>query len=518
MKIALIVAAFAAALAGQGLVTTVAGAGGRGIGEAQLSFPGGVALDAQDNLYIADSYNHRILKMTPDGVMTTLLGTGVAGKGDNELFFPRTVALDRAGNVYVADSYNLRVQKLATDGKVTTIAGRGGLGNELSQLNFPRGVAVDGIGNVFASDSYNHRVLRVTPEGVNTIAAGGRGMGSEATQLNFPSGVAADASGTLFVADYLNHRVQKVAPGGTTATVAGIEGAGQGRNQLEAPVSVDVDQEGNVFVSDTFNHRIQKVTPKGEVNTVAGGLGEGPAEFQLSQPFDTAVDSLGNLYIADTYNHRIQKVTYPATNASPQLRHAATNRPGPGSPNLVMRLSPAQVCPNPLTVWVGGYRAEVNGDLFTIPEAVDPNVATEVYVLCQARNLLPMMTLTMAPTQPRLFTNWASQALAEIADSGTVIDSKSPVKAGALISLFGTGFGALDVTDQQGRRRVLGNVTATVGGLAAEVMYAGTAAGQTIGLAQINLRVPLDSKSGMLVVAVSVDGVPTQGGVVLAVE
>jgi len=518
MNIVLMAGLAAVALSAQGMVTTVAGAGGRGFGETQLYYPGGVAFDRLDNLYIADSYNHRIQKMTPDGVVTTVLGTGVSGLGDDQLRFPRTLAVDQTGTVYIADSYNQRVQKLAPNGPVTTIAGRGGLGSELTQLAFPRGVAVDPNGNVFVSDNYNHRVLRITSEGVITNVAGGRGPGDEPTQLNFPFGIALNDAGDLYIGDAFNHRVQKVTPGGAGATVGGTAGPGPGINQLANPVGVDVDSARNLFVADTANNRVQRITPQGEVTTVAGGFGAGSGERQLDSPFDTAVDSFGNLYVVDTYNHRIQKITYPAPQSAPQLRHAATNRPAAGSPNQIMRLSPEMACPEPMSILVGGYQAAVKGALFTIPDAVDPGVPTDVYVSCQTRSLIPRLTLPMLAAQPKLFVNWNGQASAELADTGALIDANSPVRAGALVSLFGTGFGALETADLNGLRRVQGDVTVKIGGLIAEVLYAGTVAGETVGLTQINVRVPPEVKPGLQTVVVSMDGLPSQGGVVVAVK
>lgn len=518
MKIVLAIAIALTALHAQGVVTTIAGAGGKGSGDAQLYYPGGVAFDTQDNLYIADSYNHRILKMTPDGAVTTLLGTGAPGKTDAQLTYPRTLAVDQAGVVYVADSYNQRVRKIAVDGSVTTIAGTGEMGDALTQLAYPRGVAVDAIGNVFVSDNYNHRVLRVSPEGIITNAAGGRGQGDGATQLNFPFGIAVDGAGVLYIGDAYNNRVQKVTPDGSATTLLGAPGGGDAIERLVDPVGVDVDSAGNVYVSDTGNNRIRKVSVDGSITTVAGETVAGAGERQLNSPFDTAVDSQGNLIIADTNNHRIQKITFPAPQDAPQLRHAATNRPEPGSPNQIMQVSPAMACPEPLEVSVGGYRAEVSGVYFVIPESLAADAPAEVSVSCLARSLLPKMKLAMRPAQPRLFTNWSGQALAEAADTGTIADQQSPGKAGSLVSLFGTGFGALERADALGRRAVSGNVTATVGGMPADVLYAGTAPGQTIGLAQINLRIPPELTTGLHQVSVSMDGIATQGGVLLPVE
>jgi len=507
-------------LSAQGPVALAGGAAGRGNGVFQLTYPGGVAVDSQDNLYVADVYNHRIQKITPDGVVTTFAGIGTAGLGENQFTFPRTVAIDKMGNVYVADSYNHRVRRISPDGTNVNVAGDGTLGTDLNHLNFPRGVAVDSDGNLFIADNYNHRIIRRTVEGIVSVYWGGKGQGSGPLELTSPAGLAVDRDGTLYIADSANHRVQKVTRAGVATTVAGVTGIpGPDPNQLAGPVGVDVDAAGNIYVSDTGSHRVQMVTPSGTVRTVAGGVG-GPGERELNQPFDTALDSAGNLYIADAYNHRVERWTMPP--ASPQIWNSATNRTGPGSPNAIMRLAPLPACKDQLKVLVGGFTAvaspSVTGLDFVVPEEVDPSAPTEVYILCGQETLYSALSLPMVPVQPRLYANWMSLASAENAVSFNLIDTANPAKAGDAVSVYGTGFGLLSPANATGNRLVLANVTATIGDSSAEVLFAGVAPGQSPGLQQINILIPPGLPPGLHEFRIAANGAQSQGSILIPIE
>jgi uncharacterized protein (TIGR03437 family) len=174
-----------------GMMGTVAGSGVRGYSGdggpaalAQLDSPAGVAADSEDNLYIADYANHAIRKVSPDGTITSVAGTGTRGfSGDNgpaklaDLNFPTAVAVDEAGNLYIADSSNHRIRKVTSDGVIRTIAGDGtpgfsGDGGPATQarLRFPTGVAVDRGGNVYVADLDNKRVRKLTPSSAPVVA------------------------------------------------------------------------------------------------------------------------------------------------------------------------------------------------------------------------------------------------------------------------------------------------------------------------------------------------------------
>jgi sugar lactone lactonase YvrE len=336
-----------------GLISTVAGTGtisgdGGPATSAQLNSPGGIALDVAGNLYIADSSNNRIRKVTADGVISTVAGNGILGfSGDGgpatwaRLNSPYGVAVDVAGILYIADTGNSRIRKVTADGVISTVAGNGiwGFGGDggpatSAQLNSPDGVAVDWGGNLYIADSTNGRIRKVNAGGViSTVAGNGNtgfgGDGGPATsaQLSFPSGVALDAAGNLYIADTINNRIRKVNAGGVISTVAGNYGntgfGGDGGLAISAHLylgaswtdGVAADAVGNLYIADSGNSRIRKVTADGVISTVAGngiwGFGGdgGPAtSAQLYLPGAVAVDVAGNLYIADTMNNRIRKV------------------------------------------------------------------------------------------------------------------------------------------------------------------------------------------------------------------
>jgi len=208
-----------------GVVSTLAGTGT----EARFSYPYGVAVDSSGNVYVADSGNHRIRKITPLGVVSTLAGSGTRGHVDDtgkkaRFSYPYGVAVDSRGNVYVADSYNHRIRKITSadsieDRVVTTLAGTDtsgfadGIGST-AQFNRPSDVAVDSSGNVYVADRENHRIRKITPAGVVSTFAGStegfaEGIGSTA-QFDYPSDVAVDSRGNVYVADTYNHRIRKI--------------------------------------------------------------------------------------------------------------------------------------------------------------------------------------------------------------------------------------------------------------------------------------------------------------------
>jgi sugar lactone lactonase YvrE len=315
-------------LAQSGIISTVAGSGeGEILGgfggdggpavSARLFNPQGVAVDTAGSLFIADTFNNRVRKVTPDGIINTVAGNGARGfSGDGglaasaQLNGPTGVAVDSAGNLFIADQQNHRIRKVTPAGIISTVAGDG------NTWAFPFGVAVDAAGNLFIANSFN--VLKATPNGILNPVTRRETSGSRLNASAFvisPAGVAVDAAGNLFIASGVIDCIQKMTPDGIISIIAGCVMS----SEISKPIvttGVAIDSAGNVFFADLDHDRIQKITSNGIVSTLAGngtrgfsGDGGPAASAQLWYPTGVAVDSAGNIFIADSENNRIRKVT-----------------------------------------------------------------------------------------------------------------------------------------------------------------------------------------------------------------
>ncbi len=325
---------------------------------APLGQIGSVAVDKNGNVYAPDSGNNVVVRISPDGTLTVVAGNGIPDfSGDGgpatsaSLFFPVGVAIDSSGNLYIADSYNNKVRKVTANGIISTLAGNGRIGSSgdngpapSAELSYPCAVAADSSGNVYIADQANHRIRKVTPNGTITTFAGngtngalGDGGPATAAALDAPAGVAADLNGNVYIADEKFNRIRRVDKNGIITTFAGngsqgFSGDGAATSvPLNGPAGVAVDSSGNVVIADTGNRRI-RVVSNGQITTVAGNggngfSGDGPSLTQslggaadfysatIFGPMGVAVDTAGAIYVADTLNLIVRKITGSGSNA-----------------------------------------------------------------------------------------------------------------------------------------------------------------------------------------------------------
>ena len=331
-----------------GIITTVAGNGVSGFAgdggpatSASINGALGIAVGAPGNLFIADSNNNRVRKVSlSTGVITTVAGTGaVSFNGDGgqaaagTLNDPTSVAVDSSGALFIADYSHGRIRRVdASSGVITTVAGGGtapGDGGSATgaQLNGPRGLTFDGSGNLFIAEASSNRIRKVAAgtQVITTVDGGGSpSEGSTAANaiLEVPGGLAVGPQGNVFIAVTDTHRIRRVdRTTGTITTVAGNGSPAFGgdngpatKANLNFPQQIALDTGGNLFIADASNNRIRKIAAgTGMITTVAGGGSGGDGGLataaSLSNPTGIAVDAAGNLYIADNYNNRVRKVT-----------------------------------------------------------------------------------------------------------------------------------------------------------------------------------------------------------------
>jgi uncharacterized protein (TIGR03437 family) len=657
-----------------GTIRTVAGTGVAGYSgdgglatSAQFNAPSGLSLDENGNLYIADSGNHRVRKVTPGGVVTTVAGTGTQGfSGDGSLATsanldtPMGVLADAAGNLYIADSANNRIRLVDANGAVRTIAGSNpdeteGMPATWLTLDAPSGVAVDSSGAIYVADWYNHRVRKVTPDGlVRTVAgtgvAGFSGDGGEAksAQLYFPFAVALDGSGNVYISDQGNNRVRRVGTDGVIRTVAGNGTAaysgdnGAATNaSLNTPAGIAVDSAGNLYIADYNNARVRKVSSGGTITTMtndfvpvglavdaAGSVyatdvyygrvvkitSGGVTDWSLFQvdPYGVAVDAAGNVYVAEMGSNRIRKITpqkvdthfFPVgtetwTTSTPALSspfgvavasngtlYIADNdnarvlqvRTSDDSRKRWPRIAPTYILNSAtfiatpvsagelVTVYgddlgpITGAGTELDGaglvsktlggaqvffDGVAAPvlyaqagqvNAVAPYTLagkswTEVWVV---RDGLESnhVRLSVLPASPGVFATSADFRLASALNQDNTVNdvATNPAPVGNVIVLFATGGGQTDPAGVDGLPasgvypKPQLPVSVRIGGVEANVLYAGAAPGFVAGALQINAIVPaglasIQTTGGYIAeVIVTVGGVPSRSNLYIGVK
>ena len=274
--------------------------GGMGQGNGQLYQPYGIALDSGNNVYVCDTFNHRIQVFSEHGVF--LRGWGAQGSAAGQFNGPMGIGVNKTtGDVYVADTNNHRIQQFTSNGTFIKEWGEyynGGYtysGNY--QFNGPRDVAVDSAGNVYVTDHSNHRVMVYTSTGTFI-----RKWGNESGDghLYYPLGILVTSTDKVYVTD--QDSVKRYTTSGAYETKWGSEGVGDG--QFDLPWGLGADTSGNIYVAGSDDHRVQKFNAGGTFLALWGVRSSREGMFNV--PWNLNVDQDGKIYVADTYNHRIQ--------------------------------------------------------------------------------------------------------------------------------------------------------------------------------------------------------------------
>ena len=305
------------------------------VAKAEFRLPNNVAVDHSGNVYVADTANDVIRKITPDGMVSTLAGMAHShgsadGQGSQARFWaPFGITVDARGIIYVADTANNTIRKITPGGIVSTLAGLAGHAGTNDGVLFsarfrnPWSVAIDGEGSVFVADMSNDTIRKITPAGMVYTFAGHPGMignadgfGNDA-RFDNPFAVAVDSAGDVYVSDSANNAIRKITAHRVVTTLAGLPGYagnadGSGTDaRFWNPQGLAVDSAGNLYVADTGNNLIRKVTPMGVVTTLlesSQGDEVVSQSVHLNAPGGVAVDDAGNVYVADTNNHCIRKI------------------------------------------------------------------------------------------------------------------------------------------------------------------------------------------------------------------
>ena len=327
-------------------VTTLAGDGIPGAADgpaasSRFDDPFGVALDNRGKVYVADAGDtNRIRSIAPDGTVATFAGSKEGfqdGIGTAAAFHtPSAIAFDHEGNLYVADTGNHAIRKITKDGAVTTLAGNGTPGDadgigRAAQFNGPVGLTVDDSGIVYVSDTYNDRIRRIGRDGsVTTVAGSGKpgnadGMGTAAS-FDTPSAIAVTTNGTLYVADTGNNAIRRIATDGSVTTIA-APAEGERRAPLRRPVGLALTRDGYLYIAASAGGRILQLTPEGgfrplpDADIPASNDGFGPdGTVQLYGPRGIAVERGGSLVVADAQAHRLHRLSRPRPDEAAPVR------------------------------------------------------------------------------------------------------------------------------------------------------------------------------------------------------
>lgn len=464
-------------------VAGYSGDGGQAI-NAEMNNPGDVILDKQGNLYLTDTNNNVVRKISPSGIISTLVGTGKAGySGDNgpafsaELNSPTYLTFDANGNLYIADTGNNVVRKVTPSGIITTIAGNGKQGHEgnggpatSAEFYAPVGLAVDSKGNLYISDSANNQVRKVDPSGeISAFAGAGyssgySGDGGPAVDalLYFPEGLAIDSNDNVFIADFFNGVIREVNTQGVISTFAGTyygefacPAFAHGHPATCFPMGLAFDSEGNLY-SSAYGMVVLRITPAAVITDFAGDgaygyAGDGGAaiyaELELERPGGgVAVDAAGAVFIADSGNSVIRKVartTSPPTAEPTFTPPAGTYQSGEfvslseSTPHTVIRYTldgsmPAATSPEYTTPIFVGENTTINAAAFALGYDSTSPTATADYTIEVPQAYPPTFSIA-----PGTYNSWQLLDLSDAAPNATIhytIDGSTPTNSSPVYS------------------------------------------------------------------------------------
>src|SRR5580704_6697474 len=488
-------------IAGSGIGFYFGGDGGPA-GSARMHSPSGIALDSAGNKYIADTANNRIRQITPAGIINTIAGAGAAGfAGDNgpaaqaNLNSPQSVAIDSNNNLYIADTGNNAIRKITPAGVISTV---------VTGLSDPEYVAVDSSGVVYIADTGNDRILKFTLSSGPSILA----------EVLKPAAVMVDGKGNVWISEAT--RISMISAAGVFSTMA---------DGLNAPRGLSLTSAGELLIAETGTNLIRGWTSAGGLTTIAGtGVAgyagdSGPASAaELNAASDLVVDPNGVVWIADTGNNCIRTlalstVTPPAQQVtSATLVNAASLTAGNIAPDEIVTIFGSGFSSTQTQLLFDGKPAttffigpsQINA---LAPASLTPNSTTDISITV-AGALAAAFSSNVVGSAPGIFTigGGVGQAAA-INEDGSVNSASNPAARGSVVILYATGQG-LDLT----------GVGLTIGGYAADLIYAGPAPGFQ-GLMQINAQIPGGFLApGILPVILSIGAATSQSGVTIAIN
>ena len=295
----------------------------------------------KSNLYIADTYNHKIRLVNAYAQTLTFAGSGLVGSEDNvkdkaSFYRPTGIVVDKQGVIYIAETDNHIIRRVSNEGKVTTYAGTGHKGDkdgaaDKAQFNKPFNLVLDGDGNLFVTELGNHKVRKISVNKmVSTFSGNGKagkvdGIKTQ-SQFNQPRGIVMDEKGFIYVADSNNNCIRQIDSTGFVRSFAGggrkgdVDGKGVSAS-FNDPRALAMDSVGNIYVADTGNHKIRMITSEGLVKTIAGSSKGGDkdgfeSEAAFFSPRGIAIDGNDYIYVSDFHAHKIRKITIMSKEAS----------------------------------------------------------------------------------------------------------------------------------------------------------------------------------------------------------